>query len=67
MAAAAVVTTTASKKPRRDKILKPITSDYDLYSMGVDGETKENLNAKESRDDIIRASEGDYVGLAENF
>lgn len=55
------------KKPRKDRFLKPITSDYDLYSMGVDGETTENLNAKQSLDDIIRASDGAYVGLAADF
>ena len=54
-------------KPRKDRFLKPITSDYDLYSMGPDGKTKENLNAKESMDDIVRASEGAYVGLAADF
>jgi general secretion pathway protein G len=42
----------------------PINNDYDLYSMGKDGKTKKTLKAKESRDDVVRAYEGRYVGLA---
>ena len=56
-----------SPKPRKDRFLKPVSSDYDLYSMGPDGQCKENLNSKESRDDIVRASDGAFVGVAENF
>ncbi|MGH7260378.1 MAG: type IV pilin protein [Nitrospiraceae bacterium] len=56
-----------SPKPRKDRFLKPVSSDYDLYSMGPDGQCKENLNHKDSRDDIVRASDGAFVGVAENF
>ena len=54
-------------QPRKDKYLVPINSDYDLYSMGKDGSTAAPLTTQASRDDIVRASDGSYVGLAENY
>jgi len=54
-------------QPRKDKFLKPLNSDYDLYSMGKDGQSSPPLQAKPSQDDVIRAANGDYVGLAANF
>jgi general secretion pathway protein G len=55
------------QKPRKDRFLKPISSDYDLYSIGKDGQSKENLNHKLSADDVIRANDGAFVGLASQF
>jgi general secretion pathway protein G len=52
---------------RKDRFLVPINSDYDLYSMGPDGESKATLNAPVSRDDIIRAADGAFYGRAEKF
>ena len=52
---------------RKDRNLVPINSDYDLYSVGADGDTRPPLNARPSRDDIVRASDGSFVGLAEEF
>jgi len=52
---------------RKDRFLVPINSDYDLYSVGPDGETKATLNSPVSRDDIIRAADGGFYGLAEKF
>ncbi len=54
-------------KMRKDKFLKPLNSDYDLYSVGKDGESKRQLDNRESRDDVIRAVDGMYVGLASEF
>ena len=54
-------------KRRKDKNLVPINSDYDLYSMGPDGQSKAPLTAKHSRDDIIRANNGAYIGPAEDY
>jgi len=54
-------------QPRKDKFLHPLNSTYDLYSMGPDGESKTPLTAKASRDDIIRANDGDYIGVAELY
>jgi general secretion pathway protein G len=52
---------------RKDKNLVPINSDYDLYSKGADGKSKPPLTAKDSRDDVIRANNGAYLGLAEDY
>jgi general secretion pathway protein G len=54
-------------KLRKDKNLNPLNTDYDLYSMGKDGDTKLPLTAKPSRDDIVRASNGAFVGLAIDY
>ncbi|AJQ92596.1 prepilin-type N-terminal cleavage/methylation domain-containing protein [Gynuella sunshinyii] len=52
---------------RKDRNLVPINSDYDLYSMGKDGESVGPLTAKQSQDDIIRANNGDFIGLASTY
>jgi general secretion pathway protein G len=52
---------------RKDRFLVPINTDYDLYSMGKDGKSTPPLTAKASQDDIIRANDGAYIGLASNF
>jgi general secretion pathway protein G len=53
--------------PRKDHFLHPLNSDYDLYSMGADGDTKVPLTANASRDDIIRASDGGFIGIASDY
>ena len=52
---------------RKDGKQHPLTTDYDLYSRGKDGDSKGPLNAKASRDDIIRANNGAFVGLGEDY
>lgn len=52
---------------RKDHALNPLNSDFDLYSMGPDGKTKNQISQKDSLDDIIRASDGKYVGTARDF
>ena len=52
---------------RKDKNLVPINTDYDLYSSGKDGATIAPLTAKTSRDDIVRANNGKYIGLAADY
>jgi general secretion pathway protein G len=52
---------------RKDKSLNPINSDYDLYSMGKDGKSVTPLTAPASQDDVIRARDGQFVGLASDF
>lgn len=44
-----------------------LNSDFDLYSMGKDGASNSPLTAKASRDDIVRAGNGKYVGLASEY
>jgi general secretion pathway protein G len=52
---------------RKDKKFNPINSDFDLYSLGKDGESQSQLDNKDSVDDIVRANDGGFVGLAANF
>lgn len=54
-------------KARKDKKLAPLNSDFDLYSLGRDGLSEASLANKASRDDIVRARDGRFVGLAEEF
>jgi general secretion pathway protein G len=54
-------------KPRFDKLFKPLNSDFDLYSMGRDGQTESNLDKPVSLDDIVRALNGEFVGLASEY
>ena len=52
---------------RKDRNLVPINTDFDLYSAGKDGDTRPPLTAKPSRDDIVRANNGSFLGLAEDY
>lgn len=54
-------------KVRKDKSLHPLNTDYDLYSMGPDGKTASPLTAKASRDDIVRANNGAFIGTAADY
>ena len=54
-------------KWRKDRFMVPINSDYDLYSMGKDEISIAPLTAQASWDDIIRASDGGFIGLAHKF
>jgi general secretion pathway protein G len=54
-------------KARKDRFLVPLNSDYDLYSDGQDHKSTAPITAKDSQDDIIRAGNGSYVGLASEF
>lgn len=57
----------AKGKARKDHNLVPINSDFDLYSMGKDGASVSPLTAKASRDDIVRANNGRFIGLASKY
>jgi general secretion pathway protein G len=52
---------------RKDKFLVPLNTDYDLYSLGADGASSGPLAAKDSQDDIVRALDGAFIGLAADF
>lgn len=52
---------------RKDKNLNPLNSDFDLYSSGEDKDSKGPLSAKASRDDIVRANNGAFIGLGEDY
>jgi len=52
---------------RNDGKLNQLNTDFDLFSMGSDGDSKGPLNVQVSRDDIVRANNGDFIGLAEDY
>jgi general secretion pathway protein G len=52
---------------RKDKNIVPINSDFDLWSKGKDGASIPPLTAAPSRDDVIRANDGRFFGLASKY
>ncbi len=52
---------------RTNKAAAPINSDFDLYSPGADGLSSQSLSSAESRDDIVRARDGRFIGLASDL
>ena len=52
---------------RKDRNLVPINSDFDLYSRGPDGDTRPPLIAPPSRDDVVRAANGAWIGLGGKY
>lgn len=62
------IATVKGKGPlRKDKFTVPLNSDYDLYSKGKDGKSQPPLTAQVSADDIVRANDGGFVGLASEY
>lgn len=59
--------TKAKGNERADKNLVPINSDFDLYSNGKDGVTSRQLTSKNALDDVVRANDGRYYGLASKY
>jgi general secretion pathway protein G len=57
----------ASSRSRKDHSLNPINSNFDLFSAGKNGVFKMQLTQKDSLDDIVRARDGAFVGLASDF
>jgi len=54
-------------KIRKDHFMVPINTDYDLYSMGKDGESHSPFTAQASQDDIVRANNGRFLGLVSDY
>ena len=52
---------------RKDKNLVPLNTQYDLYSVGADGQSKPPLTVPVSKDDVILANDGNYIGLASHY
>ena len=52
---------------RKDRRLNPLNTDFDLYSLGPDGKTRPQVTQTDSLDDVIRASNGRFVGIAADF
>jgi general secretion pathway protein G len=62
-----IATVKGKGKLRKNKNLVPINSDYDLYSKGRDGNSVATLVAPASHDDVVRANNGGFVGLAADY
>ncbi len=58
---------TSRSRLRKDGNLVPLNTDFDLYSLGPDGITALALRAAPSRDDVVRARNGSYIGPAANY
>ena len=52
---------------RKDRFLVPLNSYFDLYSMGKDGQSVAPLTAGASKDDVIWANDGAFIGLASDY
>ena len=52
---------------RKDQFLKPLSSDFDLFSKGKDGMYLKHLSAPVSQDDVIRANDGRFIGLVSEY
>lgn len=59
--------TPGNGQARKDHSLVPLNSDYDLYSAGKDGRSAPPLTSSLSRDDIVRANNGRFVGPASTY
>jgi general secretion pathway protein G len=55
------------KHARKDRMTHPINTDFDLYSMGKDGNSQQSLTAQASWDDIVRANNGKFIGLGSDY
>ena len=52
---------------RRDRYMVPLNTDYDLFSLGSDGRTAVSLGDTLGRDDVIRANNGGFFGVAAEY
>lgn len=55
------------KHQRKDKNLRSVNNDYDLYSTGKDGQSTPALFDSVSRDDVLRANNGKWIGIGETY
>lgn len=54
-------------RARKDRFLVPLNDDYDLFSIGRDGRTNVRIVHAASRDDVVRANNGAFVGRADQY
>ena len=57
----------SSVSPRKDRFGVVLNTDFDLYSRGKDRKSTDSISTPDSHDDILRANDGAFVGLASNF
>ena len=53
--------------PFREDLATTVNTDFDLYSKGQDGLSDQDIEHANSRDDVIRAGNGGFVGLVQNM
>lgn len=58
---------TAESARRRDRYMFPLNTDYDLFSLGPDRQTAVSLGHALGQDDVIRANNGGFFGLASEY
>ncbi|HVP64288.1 MAG TPA: prepilin-type N-terminal cleavage/methylation domain-containing protein [candidate division Zixibacteria bacterium] len=61
------LTTASAGLARVDRFNVQINVVFDLYSLGPDGLSSQKITDATSQDDIIWASDGSYIGLAELY
>jgi general secretion pathway protein G len=61
------IDTAKTGQVRRDRNLRPINTDFDLYSRGPDGQTQTQLQGAKAQDDIVRANNGQFIGPASDY
>jgi general secretion pathway protein G len=52
---------------RKDQFLVPLNTDYDLYSRGKNGLSQSSIASAVSLDDVVRANDGAFLGLAAKY
>ena len=57
----------ANTVKRRDGFLFPLNSDYDLFSLGTNRSTNVTIGDRASLDDVIRANDGGFFGVASEY
>lgn len=62
-----VIGADVAKEARKDRFLVPLNTRYDLYSKGKDGATQLALTVTVSQDDVLRANDGGFIGLASSY
>lgn len=62
-----IAKTKGKGKLRKDHNMVPVNTDFDLYSMGPDGKSQSPFTAKASRDDIVRANNGAFLGKVSDY
>ena len=54
-------------KPRLDGQDRPLNTDFDLFSRGVNGLSSEKITNPHSIDDIVRGRNGGFFGVAKKY
>ncbi len=52
---------------RKNRDMHPVNSDYDIYSMGPDGDTATPFTSIPGGDDVVMAGDGTYFGRAADY